>query len=1404
MRRLARTPSLLPLVILLACHGGASPAGETVSKSSNAAAFGDLSAKTTSVPSDGRISSAMATTLEAHLAAREYWASETKEGIQAPNRAHDLRTYFGAGGVRLIDRDDEARTQLVEFALSAMGRGESLAAVPKGEVFDRGAGRVEIVRRDLGLVEWYENKPEGLEQGFTLDRAPMVSSRRDREFVESAVASRVETSADVSASQSAQALLVLELTITGATASLQGDSIALMTRSGRALSYGKLTVVDARGERLASHFETPSQNHIRLVVEDGDATYPIVIDPLIVNLSDALVQSNQVFALLGHQVAIAGDVNGDGYEDVLVSAPLYDAGQTDEGAVFVFHGGPSGIGNGDPTNAELVIQSNQDNVQLGWAASGAGDVNGDGFSDVVVGAHLYDGPDVDEGAAFLFLGSSSGLVGSTPATAHARLEGNQSGAQFGYSVASAGDVNGDGLGDLIVGANLYDAGQFDEGAAFVFLGSVAGIANGGPGTAHAQFESNQAWNVSVGFGPFMGSSVASAGDVNGDGFDDVIVGAQFYDGGTVDEGAAFIFRGTASGMASGNPSTAATRLESNQLPVNGLFVDFGLSVSSAGDVNGDGYDDVVVGAPFYAVNGVVQGGAFVFHGSAAGVADAGASSANESILGESPDSRMGYGVSSGDVNGDGYSDVVVGDHAFESGTAYVYFGTTTGIVFGDGNNLILDVSPQGFAEFSASVASGGDINGDGLDDVVVGARRRDVGESDEGAAYVYHGSEGTGLRRLHAQLPSSIVQVAATGWSIASAGDVNGDGYSDVIVGAPLYDDGETDEGAAFLFHGSASGFVTGGITASPSTILTSNQVAADFGREVASAGDINGDGFADVIVGAPLYQNSGAETDEGAAFLFLGSASGIANGNPASAHARIESNQVGAAMGVSAASAGDVNGDGYGDIVVGASLYDNGTADEGAAFVFLGSPSGIADGNPANASAILESNQLPFGAPPPVFSFFGASAASAGDVNGDGYDDVIIGAPGSTNGEIGEGMAVVFLGSATGISSGDPGTASGRIEGNVAQGALGLSVASAGDVNGDGYADVIVGASGFSSFGSDGPVAYVFLGSASGITNAGSPATADAELAHDQRLTQIYAVSVGSAGDMNHDGNSDVFVAANPTSLGFGAFAGSVYMFVGSPAGLGDGNPFSARFRIFRPYLTVSDPFADLAAAAGDVNGDGFSDFIVGNPPLGSLVYLGNSEGRAVLVRQRRGDGSGLPVQPGGSAYSSSSFVAEITARSASGRERAKVEIQTCPVGSPLGGPSCLSQTSPTWLDLGTSGAVFNETITGLTPNRSYSWRARVLAIPYASTQPGVVPIVSRGPWFRVQARAMPGDIRTVPEPGIGVGLLAGVLLAAAERGSRAGLRRRTVGRRGKPGLGDAQSPYGAERQCAIDEKHC
>ncbi|HSN77822.1 MAG TPA: integrin alpha, partial [Anaerolineae bacterium] len=862
-------------------------------------------------------------------------------GYQAPNRAQNLRTYFTPEGIRVIPRDFDGETPPWEWGLTLTGYGYENGAQPvDGAVLTASGSRIDLARG--ALTEWYVNQERGLKHGFTLVSPP-------------------------AGSLGAGTTIVLEMAQSGdlqANLTAAGDAVEWTTPGGvRVLRYAELLVTDASGRDLPARFSL-SPGTISLVVDAADAVYPITVDPLATS-PNWTAESDQAGARFGWSVGTAGDVNGDGYADVIVGARYFDNGQTDEGRAFVYLGSAVGLGAAPVWTAE----SDQANASFGHPVGTAGDVNGDGYTDVIVGAQWYTNGQASEGRAYVYHGSAAGLAAAPAWTA----ESNQVNALFGGSVGTAGDVNGDGYADVIVGATYFDNGQTDEGRAFVYHGGAAGLSASPAWTA----ESNQA-------DAYFGSSVGTAGDVNGDGYADVVVSATFYDAGQTDEGRAFVYHGGAAGLSASLAWTA----ESDQ---DSPF--FGISVGTAGDVNGDGYADVVVGAHFYDNGQTDEGAAFVYHGGAAGLSASPAWTAES----DQASARFGYSVgTAGDVNGDGYADVLVGAYRYDNGqtdegAAFVYYGGAAGL---SAAQVWTAESDQADAQFGTSVGTAGDVNGDGYADVIVGAYFYDNGEADEGAAYVYHGG-AAGLSAAPAWTAESDQASARFGGSVGPAGDVNGDGYADVIVGAYRYDNGQTDEGRAFVYHGGAAG-----LGALAAWTAESDQADAQFGLSVRTAGDVNGDGYADVVVGAYAYDNG--QTDEGAAFVYHGGAAGLGVAPAWTA----ESDQADARFGWSVGTAGDVNGDGYADVIVGARYFDNGQTDEGRAFVYHGSAAGLS----ASPVWTAESDQ--------ANASFGHPVGTAGDVNGDGYADVIVGALWYTNGQASEGRAYVYHGGAAGLSA--------------------------------------------------------------------------------------------------------------------------------------------------------------------------------------------------------------------------------------------------------------------------------------------------------------------------------------------------------------------------------------------------
>ncbi|NOT32182.1 MAG: hypothetical protein HOP15_17180 [Planctomycetes bacterium] len=839
-------------------------------------------------------------------------------------------------------------------------------------------------------------------------------------------------------------------------------------------------------------------------------------------------ESDEIDARLGGSVASAGDVNGDGYSDVIVGAANHDgAGGSNEGRARLYLGSESGLA----TTPGWSFEGGSAGARFGRSVSTAGDVNGDGYSDVLVGAPLASNGETHEGRAFLFLGSGSGLALAPSWT----IESDQAEAQLGFSVSAAGDVNGDGYGDVLVSAPYFAAGEAREGRAFLHLGSPAGLSASAAWTAEG--DQVEAW---------FGYSLSRAGDVNGDGFDDVIVGARRFDNGELDEGAAFAYLGSAAGLA----TSAAWMAETNQ-PGS----EFGHGVANAGDVNGDGYADVLVGAPLFDDGELNEGAAFVYLGSAAGLVTTPVWTAGTNQA----EAQGGSSVAcAGDVNGDGFAEVLLGarfheDDAFTSeGRALLYLGSSSGP--GASAAWSADADQAG-ALFGYALAGAGDTNGDGYGDVLVGAPLFDAGQTNEGRAQLYLGA-ARGPVTVASWFVESNQNGASMGRSVAPAGDVNGDGYGDVIVGVPSYDDAHTDQGRAFVYPGSPAG-----LSSVPWTLEGDEDFGVDFAAFVSSAGDVNGDGYDDVLVGEPSYNANGLE---GAAYLFLGAAGGLST---QAAWSKI--GDKGESLGLGVACAGDVNGDGFADVLVGS---------VGRAFVFQGSPSGL---------GVTHSWASPY---------VNAARVPVGDVNGDGFSDVFVGGD----------EPKVYHGSPAGLAVG--------VDWTGPHGTF-YPVIKAGDVNGDGYGDVLTQESGPPTFGQK---LFLFLGSESGL------ATTSVWESEGDQANSSFGAATAAAGDVDGDGHGDLIVGAQRYD-GSLTDEGRAYLFLGSPQGLGT----SAAWSVLGGQ--ASSQFGYSVSSAGDVNGDGYADLLVGAPnyTAGQLregrasVFLGN-DGRGGLVRalqQRRKD---------------------------------------------------------------------------------------------------------------------------------------------------------------------------------------
>jgi Ca2+-binding RTX toxin-like protein len=508
-------------------------------------------------------------------------------------------------------------------------------------------------------------------------------------------------------------------------------------------------------------------------------------------------------------------------------------------------------------------------------------VNGDGVADIIVGADRADPNGSYSGATYVIFGKApfepSISLATLDGTNGFRLEGVAANDFSGFSVSSAGDVNGDGFDDVIVGAYGADPNAGRSGASYVVFGKSSDFA---PSINLGTLDGSNGFRLDgVGEDNVSGFSVSGAGDVNGDGFDDVIVGAFAASPNGLASGASYVVFGKASGFAS---STNLSTLDgSNGFRLDGVaaFDYSGISVSDAGDVNGDGYDDLIVGAYCVHASGAQSGASYVVFGKASGFAAA----TNLSTLdgsngfrleGETTGDFLGRAVSAaGDVNGDGFDDVIVGASRAEpngdlSGASYVVFGKASGFAPSislstlDGSNgfRINGLAAFDFAGFSVSGA--GDINNDGFDDLITG-RTADTnhvvfGKPSGFAASINLSSiDGTNGFRLEGE--------GLSGRAVGAAGDVNDDGYDDLIVGAFAADVNGIESGASYVVFGRnfAAEVITG--TDGDDTLNGSSSddsIDGGAGNDVLSGLEGN-----DTLIGGPgddsLHGGDGTDTAE-------------------------------------------------------------------------------------------------------------------------------------------------------------------------------------------------------------------------------------------------------------------------------------------------------------------------------------------------------------------------------------------------------------------------------------------------------------------------------------------------------------------------------------------------------------
>ena len=786
----------------------------------------------------------------------------------------------------------------------------------------------------------------------------------------------------------------------------------------------------------------------------------------------------------GATVTDLGDFNGDSYPDFAVGA--LQAGYND-GHVFIYFGGPQ-LDN----IADLILYGDNENSNFGVSVSGAGDLNADGFDDIIIGSGISSSN--DKKCKIYFGGSNPDTI-----TDIVIYGGTSNSSHFSFRVSGAGDVNSDGFDDVVIGDYGYNNYC---GEAYIYFGG-----NEMDTICDVVLSPNVIAPV---YNAAFGGSVAKGGDINNDGFDDVIIGSPWDNGST---GAAYIFFGgegmdsnaiiiegrTIEQTYSGNFGYSVSGAQDvnddgfNDVVIGTSFnpsfhkgmtyvyfgsaemdtvpdvlmtaedtdaYNFGFSVTDAGDINDDGFDDIIIGA---VGTSNTEGYTFLFHGGTEmdNIPDL-------KITGEhsEDDTFGGFGASvsaTGDINNDGFEDFIVGNNWYfnHAGKSYVYFG-------GNPTDTIVDLELEGefkynLTAYATSIVE--DINNDGFDDILVGTpgyQGDNISDFGTGRVYIYFGGQITDT--VADMTLDGEWDVGCFGWSLSSAGDFNNDGHNDFVIGA--YNE-------AYLYFGGPQ------LNDEPDVIFEGDYWGYILGNAVAAAGDVNGDGFDDVIVGA-----WGGDDYQGQAFIYFGN--DTYENNP---DVSLEYSTVINYFGYSVSGIGDYNNDGFDDVAVG----DFGMSYSGAARIYFG---GEPMDNVADLTIYGESN-------------FSRSLSPAGDFNDDGYDDWIAGDESFDD----KGGVYLFLGGDDADDEYDLVFNGEEIGGN-----FGWSLSGGEDINGDGITDIVVGANGSESFIGK---TYIFLGGQE-LDNTPDEIY-EGELAGDNFG---YALSCG--GDINNDGKSDIVVGAN------------------------------------------------------------------------------------------------------------------------------------------------------------------------------------------------------------------------------------------------------------------------------------
>ena len=719
---------------------------------------------------------------------------------------------------------------------------------------------------------------------------------------------------------------------------------------------------------------------------------------------------------------------------------------------------PSGRPGSDRGGVLFELPGESGGDHLGLMIAAAGDVNGDGTEDFAAGLPFHDGHSgADCGQVLFYSGADGSIIHD--------IEGQQAGERFGRELCLGDDIDNDGVPDLLVGAPSHDVNNvLDCGRIYLVSGSSGTLID----TLDGKEPSEQ-----------FGLSIARAGDVTQDGITEILVGAPTYEGPLgVNTGRVFLYTMTGNKIGTAIGETAGDL--------------FGYTLCAVENHGGAPPEFWLFGAPAHDTGTNRDSGRVYVY-----------SLATRSFItafdGENTKDLFGSALdASGDFDGDGRNDVIVGCRGYDGAAGA---GSGKAVVLSGASGAKLHEF-EGEAEnnkFGSTVAAVADLDNDGCDEILVAApffSNKPIG-SQAGRVYLFDGK--TGSLRFSID-PGVGIEYGGDyfGTGLAGISDLTGDGKADILGGAPSHDStlGRSDIGQIHLFSG---------FDGSKVHTINGHKGGDHFGYAVeGGVSDVDGDGFPDFIVGAVGHCQPGEEAVMGRVYAISamdGSTIMTADGD-----------QSDAMFGIVLAGMGDVNDDALGDFLVGAPKYDELSKPKaGRAYIYLGGQS--------TPSVILS------GANPN--DLFGTSLARVADYNGDGKADFLVGAPGYGNSR---GRVSLF--------SGTDGTLIDSFDGERPGDRFGQAVSSAGDVDNDGVVDFLVGAPGYDAAGMA-DSGRISLFSGANFSLLGSP--------EGQNAGDGFGSALARLGDINGDGHSEFIVGAENHSGPSGVFCGSASVFSGA-----------------------------------------------------------------------------------------------------------------------------------------------------------------------------------------------------------------------------------------------------------------